>query len=334
LTGKSSIVQEAKKEGGKLTVYGTVEIDEFSGWKRSFEKRYPFIDLEYKREYVYGTPPPLAKKIMDEVKEGKATADAVIVATPLMIQMKGLRLLSRTKVDESAYPKQVRQPQGYWTPLVSIPMIQVYNPELVSERDLPKEALDLTSPKWKDAIVSHDLTLGTLGAYWLASLRPIFGERKWRKLVEGLAENRPRFHRLYDDVVDSVANGETKIGLTVLLHDYVKRKEAKRAVERLKLRDVPVLMSYNAIARTSAGRHPASAELLLDFLTSEEGQRKVGSTYIRIPAKPHVNAPYSLDKLIPGENFTMFPNKDMLPKVQDSIEAFARVFVSEKKENS
>ena len=325
LTVKGSTIQQAKKEG-KLTVYGTVEVDEFSGWKQSFEERYPFVELEYKREYVYGTPPPLAKKIMDEVKEGKETADAVIVATPLMIQMRGLKLLSRTKLDESAYPQKVRQPQGYWTPLVSIPMIQVYNPDLVSGRDLPKEALDLTDPKWRDAIVSHDLTLGTLGAYWLASLRPIFGERKWRRLVEGLAKNKPRFYRLYDDVVDSVANGETKIGLTVLLHDYVKRKEGKRAVQRLRLKDVPVMMSYNAIARTRAGKHPASAELLLDFLISDEGQKKVGSTYIRIPAKPRVNAPYSLDKLIPKEKFTVFPNREMLPNVQDSIEAFIKLF--------
>lgn len=325
MTAKSSLVSKARKEG-KLTVYGTVEVDEFSGWKKSFESKYPFIDLEYKREYVYGTPPPLAKKIMDEVKEGRETADAVIVATPLMIQMKGLRLLSRTKLDESAYPPQVRQPQGYWTPLVSIPMIQVYNPELVSERDLPKQALDLADPKWKDAIVSHDLTLGTLGAYWLASLRPIFGEKKWRRVVEGLARNRPRFYRLYDDVVDSVAKGESKIGLTVLLHDYVKRKEARRAVNRLRLKDVPVMMSYNAIARTSASKHPASAQLLLDYLISEEGQKKVGSTYIRIPAKPRVDAPYSLGRLIPREKFAVFPNGKMLPKVQDSIKKFGKLF--------
>ncbi len=325
MTAKRSIIEDAKKEG-KVTVYGTVEIDEFSGWKDAFEKKYPFIRVEYKREYVYGTPPPLAKKIIDEVKHDKETADAVIAATPLMIQMKGLKLLSRTKLEDSAYPTKVRQPQGYWAPLVSIPMIQVYNPELVSERELPREALDLIDPKWKDAIVSHDLTLGTLGAYWLASLRPIFGEKKWLKIVKGLAKNQPRFYRLYDDVVDSVAKGESKIGLTVLLHDYVKRKEAKRAVERLRLKDVPVLMSYNAIARTRPGKHPISAQLLLDFLISDEGQKKVGSTYVRIPARPHIDAPYSLGKLLPKEKFTVFPNGDMLPNVQDSIEAFVRLF--------
>ena len=170
------------------------------------------------------------------------------------------------------------------------------------------------------------MSIGTLGAYWLASLRPIFGEKKWKKFAEGLAKNRPKAYPLYDSVVDSVTSGETKIGLTVLLHDYVKAKEAKRAIERLKLKDLPILMTFNAIAKTRAGKHPASAELLIDFLVSKEGQKKVGSTYLRIPARTGTGAPYSLDKLVRNERLTTFPNQDMLLNSADSISSLARLF--------
>lgn len=130
-----------------MLVYGTVELDEFSGWKASFEKKYPGVEVEYKREYVPGTPPPMAKKIMDEAKAGKETADAVVVAVPPLLQFRGLDLLAKAKIKEAeAYPKGVRQPEGYWFPVVSIGMIQVYNPSLVSESELPRIALDLTSP--------------------------------------------------------------------------------------------------------------------------------------------------------------------------------------------
>jgi ABC-type Fe3+ transport system substrate-binding protein len=205
-------------------------------------------------------------------------------------------------------------------------MVQVYNPKLVTEGELPRKALDLTAPKWRDAIVTHDLTLGTLGAYWLASLRPIFGEKKWLKFVEGLAMNRPKAYPLYDTVVDSVTSGETKLGLTVLLHDYLKAKRAERDIERLKLEDVPMMMTFNAIAKTRAGRHPASTELLIGFLLSKEGQKKVGSTYLRIPARTGTDAPYSLDKFVRKEKLTVFPNTDMLPSTADSISALARLF--------
>jgi iron(III) transport system substrate-binding protein len=326
LSAKASTIQKAKKEG-RVLVYGTVELDEFSGWKKSFEKKYPGLEVEYKREYVPGTPPPMAKKIMEEDKAGKETADAVIVAVPPLMQFWDLNLLSKMKLKEAAaYPQDYRQPEGYWFPIVSIPMVQVYNPKLVAKTELPRKAMDLTAPRWEDAIVTHDLTLGTLGAYWLASLRPIFGEKKWQRFVEGLAKNRPKAYPLYDSVVDSVTSGETKLGLTVLLHDYLKAKRAKRDIERLKLEDVPMMMTFNAIAMTRAGRHPASTELLIDFLLSKEGQKKVGSTYLRIPARTRTDAPYSLEKFVRGEKLTVFPNPDMLPSTADSISSLARLF--------
>jgi iron(III) transport system substrate-binding protein len=326
LSATTSTIQKAKKEG-RVLVYGTVEPDEFSGWKDAFEKKYPGVKVEYKRKYVPGTPPPMAKEIMDEAAAGKETADAVVVAVPPLLQFRGLNLLAKTKLKEAAkYPKDVRQPEGYWFPVVSVGMIQVYNPNLVSESELPRTALDLTAPKWRDAIVTHDLSIGTLGAYWLASLRPVLGDKKWREFVEGLAKNKPRGYPLYDTVVDSVANGETKIGLTVLLHDYLKAKRAKRAIERLKLKDVPMLMTYNAIAKTRAGSHPASADLLIDYLISAEGQKIVGNTYLRIPVRTGTGAPYSLDKFVKKEKFTTFPNKEALSNAANSISTLARLF--------
>ncbi len=84
---------------------------------------------------------------MEETEAGKETADAVIVAVPPLLQFRGLNLLAKAKQKESAaYPKAVRQPQGYWFPIVSIGMIQVYNPKLVKKSELPKTAMDLADP--------------------------------------------------------------------------------------------------------------------------------------------------------------------------------------------
>jgi len=241
--------------------------------------------------------------------------------------MHGLNLFSKVRLEEAgAYPEDVRQKDGYWFPIVSIPIVQIYNPKLVSKKELPKTALDLTSPKWKKAIVLHDMTLGTLGACWLASLRPIFGEKKWTKFVHGLAANKPKAFPLYDNIVDSVMSGETKIGLTSLLHDLIKAKEAKRNIARLTLKDIPILMTFNAIAKTKAGKHQVSAKLVIDFLISNSGQKKIGSTYLRIPARPNIDAPYSVDKLVQNEKMIVFPDSLTLDSVADSIRLFRKVF--------
>ena len=76
------------------------------------------------------------------------TADAVIVAVPPLLQFRGLNLLAKAKQKESAaYPEDVRQPEGYWFPIVSIGMIQVYNPKLVAEEELPRNGHGPDRPK-------------------------------------------------------------------------------------------------------------------------------------------------------------------------------------------
>ena len=262
----------------------------------------------------------MAKTIMEEAKAGKETADAVIVAVPPLLQFGGLNVLASVKQKESAaYPKAVREPHGYWFPIVSIGMIQIYNPKLVKKSELPKTAMDLTDPKWRDAIVTHDLTVGTLGAYWLASLRPIFGEKKWQKFTEGLAKNRPKAYPLYDPVVDSVTSGETKLGLTVLLHDFIKAKRAKRDIKRLKLKDVPMLMTFNAIARTRAGRHPAVRPAHGRLPSLEGGPEEGGGTYLRIPARTGTGAPYSFEEDGAQREVHPVPQREGWPSSADSI---------------
>ncbi len=316
----------AKKEG-KVIIYGTVEKDEFLGWKEAFEEKYPYIEVDYRREYVYGTPPPLAKKIMQEMKEGKETADLVIASVPPVMQMQGLGLLRKYKSPEAtAYRADIKQENGFWTPIIAIAIIQTYNTELLKKDELPKSALDLTDPKWKDMLAIHDITLGTLGCHWLLSLKPILGDKIWRTFAVGLAKNRPKSYPLYDNIMNSVANGETKLGVTILLHDLVKARNSKRSVARLELKDVPLLASYSAIAITAAARHPNSAKMLIDYLLSKEGQEKIGNTYVRIPARTGISCPYSLDKIAPGEKPMLFPNKSVMSGIDESLSFVTKLF--------
>lgn len=321
------IRESASKKEGKVIIYGTVEKEEFSGWKKAFEEKHPCIEVDYRREYVYGTPPPMAKKIMSEIKDGAETADLVIASVPPVMQMKDLGILRKYKSPEAtAYPKEIRQKDGFWTPIIAIPIVQIYNPNLVKKSELPKSASDLTNPKWKSRLVIHDITLGTLGCHWLLSLRPILGDEIWEKFARGLARNKPKSYPLYDDIMDSVADGETKIGVTILLHDFVKARDSKRSVARLKLRDVPLLASYSAVGITAAAKHPSSAEMLVDYLLSREGQEKIGSTHVRIPARTGIDCPYSLNKIVSDETPTLFPRKELMSDVDQTLPFLTRLF--------
>ncbi|MBI2125874.1 MAG: extracellular solute-binding protein [Thaumarchaeota archaeon] len=324
-----SKMDEARKEG-KVIIYGTVEKDEFSGWKRAFEEKFPFIDVDYRREYVYGTPPPMAKKIMQEMKEGKESADLVIATVPPIMQMQELGLLTNYKSPEAlAYPSEILEREGLWTPIISVPIVQIYNSRLVDADELPRSASDLINPKWRNSLVIHDITLGTLGCYWLLSLKPIFGETKWREFAEGLARNKPKNFPLYDNIIDSVAGGDTKIGVTALLHDLVKAHDAERPIARLPVKDIPLLVSYSAIGMTTVAEHPKSAELLIDFLLSAEGQALIGNTYVRIPARPDVDSPYALNRIVPNEQPILFPNASVTSEIHETLPFVTKLFAQD-----
>ena len=310
---------------GTVTIYGTVEVDEFAPWQKRFEEIYPNIQLDFNRRYVYGTPPPMAKAVIDETKRGKDTADVLIASTAPMLQMENLGILSPHNFDQSVLSKY-KHYNDYWISVLSIPTIQMYNPEVIDENDLPKEALDLTNKKWKNKLTTHDLTLGTFGAHWITKIKDLFGEEKWIKFVHGLANNKPKKFGLFDDLTDSVTDAKTPLAINALHHDFIKAKAEGRPVERLTLSDLPVMSTSNAIAITKASKNKNAASVLVQFLLSDEGQEMIGNSYVRIPGNENINAKYSISNLLPNEEIVHFPDTDAYPRTQSDLNLLCDLF--------
>ncbi|MEE6245971.1 MAG: extracellular solute-binding protein [Thermoproteota archaeon] len=315
----------SSKINGTVTIYGTVEVDEFAPWQKRFEEIYPNIQLDFNRRYVYGTPPPMAKAVIDETKRGKDTADVLIASTAPMLQMENLGILSPHNFDQSVLSKY-KHYNDYWISVLSIPTIQMYNPEVIDENDLPKEALDLTNEKWKNKLTTHDLTLGTFGAHWLTKIKDIFGEEKWMKFVHGLANNKPKKFGLFDDLTNSVTDAKTPLAINALHHDLIKAKFEGRPVERLVISDLPVMSTSNAIAITKASKNKNAASTLVQFLLSDEGQAMIGNSYVRIPGNENIAAKYSISNLLPHEAIVHFPDTDAYPRTQSDLNLLRDLF--------
>ena len=312
---------------GKVRIYGTVEIDEFEPWQKKFNEHYPNIELDFNRRYVYGTPPPMAKAVMEETSKGKETADVLIASTAPILQMENLGILEEHNLDDSILSKYKHHNQ-YWIALLAIPTVQIYNPDIIHDDNIPKEAMDLIDPKWKDKLTTHDLTLGTFGAHWLTKLKDLWGGEKWNKFVDGLAKNNPVLFGLFDDVTDSVADGTTPIAVNALHHDLIKAKAEGRPVERLVLKDLPPMSTSNAIALTKASKNKEAAKVLIKFMLSDEGQEMIGDSphTVRVPGNENVKAKYSMSNILPNEEITYFPDKDAYPRTQSDLDLLKEKF--------
>ncbi len=320
-------IREAKKEA-RLTIYGTVETDEMEPWLRVFNQKYPFLKLSYQREYVYGSPPPMAKKIQGELGVGGESADLVLSAISPHLQMHHLGMFKAyLSPERKNIPQEFKEPEGYWTSVLLLPTILAYNSKIVKKRYLPETIEELVDGVWSESIALHDVTLGTFGAHWLSSLKGVFGEERWTRFVDGLATLKPRRFLLFRHIVESISSGESRIGLNVLLHEYLKaRDKKKRSIERFSIDGIPLLTSATAISILSSSRHQSSAKLFVDFILSREGQQMIGNSYIRIPAGRDIDARYSIEKLIPNERIVIFPDKEAIKSLEEDTAYFRNRF--------
>ncbi|HIC76295.1 MAG TPA: hypothetical protein EYO89_00335 [Candidatus Dadabacteria bacterium] len=289
-----------------LTIYGTIEPWEFIHWQNEFNKLYPDIAINYHREYVYGTPPPMAKKIKHELDSKGKSADLILSAISPHLQMKNLFYPYKSP-ERTNIHSDFKDEHGCWTSVVLLPTIQVYNADLLLNDNLPHTLDDLANVEFSSKLSIHDITLGTFGSNWLSSIRFASGIEKWKTFSTTLAKQKISMHPLFINILNSVISGESTIGLTVMLYEYLRTKENNSHVKRLILDDLPVMVSGTAISILKSSENIDASKLFIDFLLSKHGQNIIGSTYLRIPADLDSDAKFSLKNLLPDENILMFP---------------------------
>ena len=116
-------------------------------------------------------------------------------------------------------PEWARSLQGRWVGVSARARVLVYNPNRVSQAELPASVEALADPKWK----------GRLG--WAPSngsfltmvtgMRELWGEERTRAWIEGMVANKPKVYPKNTPQVAAAASGEIDVGL--VNHYYLYR---------------------------------------------------------------------------------------------------------------
>ncbi|MEE9586235.1 MAG: extracellular solute-binding protein [Nitrososphaerales archaeon] len=296
----------------RVSIYSTVDPEDFEVWRSAFNAKYPDIEIEY----VQDRPGNIYTRIVTEMDAGQPTADVVMISLSLQLVMQDEGLLEAYRSPESAaYPDVFKDPDDYWTTVVLLPMLQVRNTDLVSDDQVPTTIDDLVDPKWNGKDTIHDLTLGTTGTQYFGSLKADMGEQQWRSFIERLASNvEPSRSRTFEGIISPVASGEFSIALAVYMHDYLSWKNRGAPIDAFTIEGLPVLTSLIPVSVVKDAEHPVAAKLFIDWVLSEEGQKVVGNTEVRIAARPGIDATYTLETVLPGrtpDDLSIFPNEDV-----------------------
>ena len=152
----AKLIEQAKKEGGKVVAYGSLESFTVEPIAAAFEKK-TGIHVEYWRAS--------ATKVMDralgEMRAGKSLFDVMLNNSGAMQVLKKERIFTRyNSPSAAAFPKEVTDPD--LGPIYrNTPIGIVYNKGGVKPGDAPKSLEELLNPKYKGKVVMPDPTQHT-----------------------------------------------------------------------------------------------------------------------------------------------------------------------------
>jgi iron(III) transport system substrate-binding protein len=260
----AKLVDAAKKEGGKVVVYGSIENDTMDLISAAFKKK-TGLDTEFWRSS--------ANKVMDralnEFRAGKPLYDVVLTNVPPMeFLMKDGVLVKYESPANKFFPKEVMHAQlgpQYRNAIIGI----VYHSGVIRPADAPKSLEDLLKPQYRGKVVIPDASQHTTTAQWLASLHKVMGSKeKADKFIHDLAATKPLLAESLTPAGERITTGETPIGIAFIKNVVFY---GKKGVPLDYVRLGKFMGDGHAIALGAKAPRANAGKAFIDFFLGEEG---------------------------------------------------------------
>lgn len=279
----------ADRQPGKLIVYSGRSESFVDAIIQQFSEA-TGVEVEVK----YANTPQLAATLLEE--GANTPADVFFAQDPGglgavedMLSTLPDRILSRA-------PEWARSAQGKWVGLSGRARTVVYNPDMLSEADLPDGVFDFIDPKWRGRIgwAPTNASFQTM----VTAMRALWGEDKTRQWLEGIQANNPIVYPKNTPQVAAVAAGEIDVGL--VNHYYLFRFLAEEGEDFSARNYHPraggpgstVMVAGAGILEASDNQ--AVAERFLEFMLSKVGQQYFAGQTFEYPVVEGVKTPHVL----------------------------------------
>ena len=279
----AALIDAAKKEG-KVVWYTTLIVNQaIRPLKEAFEKTYPGIELQFTR----ADESPTAAKIIAEAQAGRVQAD-VFDGISNMVPLKRAGIVAPFVPPGAALiPADLKDKDGYWIAILQYVFAPGYNTTTVPKAQAPKTYADLLDPKWKGKMAWNPGSIaGAIG--FVGNILISMGEARGMEYLRALAQQKiVNIEASSRAILDQVIAGEYPIGLMMFNHHTVISAQKGAPSDWIAMEPVPVALDAVGILKDAP--HPNAARLLVDFLTSEDGQRVLQKADY-LPAMPGVPA--------------------------------------------
>ncbi|QIK70501.1 extracellular solute-binding protein [Erysipelothrix sp. HDW6C] len=278
-------------EGSKtLTIYSPHPAETINSVVKEFEEK-----TGIKVEIVAAGTGELLKRV--ESEDGNAQGDVVWGGG-------AESLASYTEYFQPYQSKELEHvdakyydPEYKWIGESPLPMVMMYNTNLVSEENAPKSWKDMTDPQFKGQIAMADPAKSGSAYTIMATMVQAYGKDTggWDFIKEFYANLDSKIVSNSSGVYKGVADGEYAVGLTL-------EKEAVKYV----LNGAPVKLVYpdegtsavpDGVAIIRGAKNLDNAQTFVDFVLSKETQEFMSNKLSRRSIRDDVEAPEGLQPL-------------------------------------
>lgn len=296
----AALQDASKKEGGALLWYIPGSPDLGAAGKAGFEKAYPWTKVTTFSASLKDLP----NKIITEAVTGAPTADVFMLPATFRQTLLQNGIPTPVKIAADAgQPKDLLDPQEYGHPCYILLVTNQYNTDLV--KTPPKDPFELADPSWKNKIAFDSVQNLGQSTIWLAVWRKKWGDAKWGQWLDGLKANNIFLTGSAGDSYSAVLRGERAIGIGSS-NDVLAQKPGTPVAANYAY---PPVRFIQYLWLTKKAAHPATAQLFIEWIGSEEGQKAVAQTG-RSPSRDGIDSPVSAQKILPA-GITPAPGSDL-----------------------
>lgn len=272
-------LEAGAREEGALMFYTSMDLEESQPIIAAFTKKYPFI-----RGEIYRAPgEDVAQKIITEYRGGKHIADifeGTGIDVAKMIKETYGQIFFTPRA--GAFPRQAKDPKGYWVATRYNILVAAWNTNAVSDADSPRTYEDLLNAKWRGKI-----GIEATDQVWLGTLMELWGESQAMEFFRQLNAQQLLVRTGHTLLANLIVAGEVPMSPTIYNHRAEILKGRRAPLDWRPLQ--PAVAVPHVIGLPKNTPHPHTAMLFIDFLLSKDGQGELVKLG-RIPAYPLVNA--------------------------------------------
>ena len=311
-----ALIDAAKKEGEVIWYTTQIIAQLVRPVSVAFEKKYGI-----KVRSTRANSTELSVKIINESRAGRPQSD-VFDGTSTVVPLKKEGFVLQWLPDPAkSYPAAYKDPEGYWVANNLFFLTPGFNTALVPKGTEPRSYQALLDPKWRGKIAWSTSPTSSGGPGFIGTVLTEMGTESGMLYLRELAKQRiANIGSAAREVLDQVIAGEYLLALQILNHHTVISAKKGAPVDWIKMEPVTGTLSVISVHKNAP--HPNAAKLLVDFITSPEGQNIFRDAEY-LPADPAV--PALTPSLKPDEG--RFSTHFFTPEqTEDNIVAWKKVY--------